>query len=340
MRAVAVACAVAVAVWAAGARADDDFDGGTIVFARGSALWRVDARGRGETVLVALPAGMAGSDVRALRSDAGGTVLLADLAGSWSWMRLDATGSGGSAGPSGSAALRALPCAAGPAQLADDGTAVVCADPADATKAVLYSFAKDKARSLGVPVAGARPVVGPSWRALVWTDGSGVWTAAIDSPGKRTQVAHDAPLRAFLAAPDGVRAVGVYSDDVYVDVRHTKQAEVLTTFQLDGTAARRQLLPRDAVVVDWTHDGQWVLVEDGGQACELRGTGGEYKCFGGYTIESAAPDGRWLVMEGPAKGAKRKAVWRGKLEGLYKEAPVMVVGAVDGAAVWVPAHGP
>src|ERR1700733_3880613 len=105
------ALVVALAV-AGSASADDDFENGAIIFARGSALWRVDAKGRGETQVVALPTGATGAAVRALRTDAAATVLIADIAGAWSWLALDA--GSGSAAP----ALHDLPCAAGPAELA------------------------------------------------------------------------------------------------------------------------------------------------------------------------------------------------------------------------------
>jgi hypothetical protein len=351
------ALVVALAV-AGSASADDDFENGAIIFARGSALWRVDAKGRGETQVVALPTGATGAAVRALRTDAAATVLIADIAGAWSWLALDA--GSGSAAP----ALHDLPCAAGPAELADDGSCVICAGSADPTKAVLYNFARDKTWPLDVPVATARLVVTAAGRMLVWADADGVWSAPVGKLAAKTKQAADAPLRGFLASPDGARAVGTYTDEVYTDAHHTKPADVLMGFELDGTAARRQL-GRTGVAVDWTHDAQWVLVQDGAQGCEVRATGGEYKCWNGYTVESAAPDGRWMVLLGAPKGGKSTkakdgkqpaaeaavqgdvpvappagpvALYRGRLEGLLKEAPALIVSSVDGAAVWVPAR--
>ena len=129
--------------------------------------------------------------------------------------------------------------------------------------------------------------------------------------------------------------------------------------------AIRSLARRAGIAVDWTHDAQWVLVQDGVQGCEVRATGGEYKCFRGFTVESAAPDGRWMVLLAApkvarptkAKDAKQAAaepattddvpvvppagplaLYRGRLEGLLKEAPTQIVASVDGAAVWVPAR--
>src|SRR5881628_1636743 len=83
----------------------DDEPAGAIIFARGGSLFRTDTRGRGETEVAKLPAK---ATVRALRTDAAGKVLLVDLGGKWMWMPLDGT-----------AALAELPCAEGPAQLAE-----------------------------------------------------------------------------------------------------------------------------------------------------------------------------------------------------------------------------
>ena len=82
---------IATAVLAIGsprtARADDDFAGGTIIFARGGSLYRVDAEGQ-ERDRARAAAGDSAT-VRALRTDAAGKVLLADLGGTWTWMPLD-----------------------------------------------------------------------------------------------------------------------------------------------------------------------------------------------------------------------------------------------------------
>src|SRR5206468_4216752 len=80
-------------------------------------------------------------------------------------------------------------------------------------------------------------------------------------------------------------------------------ADVLATFALDGTASRRMLL-RDGVVIDWSWDGAWLLLQHGAYACITRAVGGEYKCWKGYTAMSIAPDGKWALVLGPRKGEK------------------------------------
>jgi hypothetical protein len=84
MRAVVVGL---LALMAATAHADDE-PAGAIIFARGGALFRTDTRGRGETQVATLPAK---ATVRALRTDASGKILLVDLGGKWLWMPLDGT---------------------------------------------------------------------------------------------------------------------------------------------------------------------------------------------------------------------------------------------------------
>jgi hypothetical protein len=226
-----------------------------------------------------------------------------------------------------------------------------------------------------LPAPGARIAGGAADRKLVWADKDGVWTAPPGAPKQAKKVAPDAPLRSFLPSPDGARAVGVYSDEVFVDVRHKQTKEVLEGFALDGEGARRKAI-KAGVPVEWSHDSQWVLVQDGASACLMHATGGEYKCWRGYTAGSISPDGKFALVFGnrdgskkqsPAKGKKdvKKdeppaegedsdeappddvavappsgplALYRARLEGsAFTETPALVTKVVDGAAVWVPA---
>ena len=277
---------------------DDDFGADVVIFARGSSLFQVDARGRNETEIAQLPAKVT---VRALRSDAEGTVLLADLAGKWAWMALDGQ----------SKALLDLPCGDGPAQLADDGSAVVCRSGKAPNQSLIVELlhAPGTAAKLGtvaavdVPPSAARIVGDGALRKLVWADPAGVWSSAPNDAKHRTRAAADAPTRGFLASPDGARAIAVYPDQVYSDVRHTQPADVLMTLQLDGKGARRKAI-RDGVAVEWSHDSEWVLVQDGASTCLMRASGGQYKCWKGFTAASISGDGRWGLALGNRDGAK------------------------------------
>lgn len=294
-RAVPVGFAACLVALAAGAAHGDDFDGATVIFARGPALYRVDPRGNAEVEIAQLP----GKAIpRALRTDAAGRVLLVDLAGRWAWMPLDGR----------TRALTDLPCGDGPAQLADDGSAVVCRSPTAAQQSIIVELAAGPPRPIAVdvPPAGARFARTGAERALVWADATGVWTAPISDLKQRTRLAPDPPVRGFLASPDGERAIGVYADQVFSDVRHTRPAELLMTLALDGHGARRKAF-RDGIAVEWSHDSQWVLVQDGASACIMRASGGQYKCWRGFTAASLSSDGRWGLVLGNRDGSKKQA---------------------------------
>jgi hypothetical protein len=257
----------------------------TVVFARDHSLWRIDAKGKGEpTEVVAL--GAPASDVRALRTDARGTVLLVDVAGAWSWMKLDGK----------TTTLTALPCK-GAATLAPDASCVVCGNGKDRVR--IIDLASGKAFDIPVPAAGAALVGDAAARKLVWSDG-GLWSAPPGAIGKKQVVAPESPLRSLSVAPDGSRALGVYEGEVHQSRKATATAELLYQFALDGTAARRKSI-RAGVPVMWSHDSAWVLIQDGARACIARAVGGEYKCWKGFTAVSIAPDGSWALVLGQRK---------------------------------------
>lgn len=370
-----LALAVAsVLVIATPAFADEDYGGATVIFARGSSLMRVDPRGRGETEVAKLAAKVA---VRALRTDARGSVLLADLGGKWSWMKLDGS----------QTTLTDLPCADGPAQLAVDGACVLCRATTSPTGSVIVNLRTGKTTVVEVPSPGARLVGEGAQRRLIWADAAGVWSAPPIDTRKKQKLAPEPPLRSFLPSPDGSRAVGVYRDLVY-EGRQTKPADLLMTFQLDGQAARRKAI-KAGVPIEWSHDSRWVLLQDSSKACIMGAAGGEYKCWKGFTGASIAPDGRWALTLGsrtseePDKKSKKKkskkdskkkkpepvadaepmnedenagsevtatddvevpppsgplALYRAELAGPFSKAPVRIVSVVDGAAVWIPAR--
>jgi hypothetical protein len=305
---VAIVCALA-----APARADDDFAGATVIFARGDRLFRIDPRGKTEVEIAsfgappeppapptkgAKPARPAKPPkpptVRALATDAAGKVLLADLDGSWQWMPLDGSAK----------TLAALPCADGPAQLAEDGTCVLCRAATGGSMIVNLKTGKQ----LAIDIADVRVTGMGTNRRLVWADRDGVWSAPPSRrprAAKPRKVAPEAPLRSFLPSPDGSRALGVYADEVYVDAHHKKPADVLMGFELDGRAARRKAI-KSGVPLAWSHDSEWVLVQDGSQACLMHATGGEYKCWRGYTAASISSDGKFGLFLGNRDGSHRQ----------------------------------
>ena len=365
---VGLVCALAGVAHADG----DEFGGGTVVFARGVSLYRVDPKGKGETEIATLAAPGSKVAVRALRTDAEGKTLLVDVGGKWSWMPLDGS----------TKTLADLPCADGPAALAEDGACVLCR--AAKGGSIIINLHDGKTRMVEVPPVGSRLVGAGADRRVVWADKTGVWSALTRDVKQRQQVAAEAPLRSFLASPDGKRAVGVYLDKIYTSVKDTKPAELLMGFALDGQAARRKMI-KSGVPIEWSHDGTWVLTQDGGSACIMMANGGNYKCWKGYTGASVASDGRWGLVLGnrdgskkqsppkkapankapaktPAKGSDAEptdepesadgeaavddvevapptgplALYRTRLEGAFTDAPALIVRVVDGAAVWIP----
>ena len=362
MRLPVTAALVTLGVLTGSAVADDDFAGATIIFARGSSLYRVDPKGKNETELATLGEGK--KIVRKLETDAAGKVLLADIDGSWQWMPLDGSAK----------ALTALACADGPAQLAEDGTCVVCRSKTGGSQVINLG----NGATLAIDEPGAHIAGAGGERTLIWTDKDGVWAALHGNKKAAKKVAPEAPLRSFLPSPDGSRALGVYSDEVYVDAHHKKPMDVLMGFQLDGEGARRKAI-KAGVPLEWSHDGEWVLVQNGGEACLMHATGGEYKCWKGYTAASISSDGKYGLFLGNRDGSHRQtprkkpkvvekqvepadepetetgsgdapddvavpppsgplSLFRGRLEGsAFTESPALIVKIVDGAAVWVPA---
>ena len=316
MRALAV---IAVLTTTAAAAPVDDISPRTIVFARGTSLIKADGRGKGETQLAALPAKR---PVRALRVDAQGSVLLADLGGTWSWMPLDGS----------TKALTDLPCETGPAQLSNDGAYVLCRAK---TSSVVVNLKSGKVTPIDVPAAGARLTGSGTELRLVWADGQGVWSAVPPQKNQPKKVAPDAPLRNFLVSPDGGHAVGVFHDEVYEGVRVKKPADVLMTFALDGNGARRKAI-QNGLPVEWSQDSRWVLLQDGRSACIMLAAGGQYKCWRGYTAAALSPDGKYALVFGSRDLATKKpapkkpAPKKGKGKGKAAKAPAVAPESSEG----------
>ena len=290
-----VVIAAVLALTPPAAFGDDDFAGATVIFARGGSLYRIDPKGKNEVEIATLGEGK--KVVRNLQTDGAGKMLLVDLDGAWQWMPLDGSAK----------SLTALSCGDGPAQLVEDGTCVLCRAPGTAKSgSQIINLATGK--QLTIDQAGARVTGMGADRKLVWADKDGVWSVAPALAGNRKaakKVAPEAPLRGFLPSPDGERALGVYSDEVYVDAHHKKPADVLMGFQLDGEGARRKAI-KSGVTLQWSHDSQWVLVQDGGQACLMHATGGEYKCWRGYTAASLSTDGKYGLFLGNRDGSHKQ----------------------------------
>ena len=232
----------------------------------------------------------ASAPVKSLR--AAKRVVLVELVTGWAWLDLDST----------TTKLASLPCT-GAAQLAPDAACVIC-------NRTIVNLATGKQTPIAIPDAW----IAGNPRVLVWADAGGVFPAPPAAPTKPTKVAPEAPQRGLLPSPDGKRAVGVYGD-------------ILMTFDLDGTAARRKGI-RNGVPVAWSADSQYVLVQDGTAACLMRAGGGQYKCWKGYTAIAVAPNAAFAIVA--AKGH----LYRSKLDGPHDGTPELIVKDAT-AAAWL-----
>jgi hypothetical protein len=368
--ALAMLLVAALATPAAAGERTDDLVNTTIVFARGGALIKSDARGKNETELTKLPDKAV---VRGLRTDATGKILLVDLNGAWSWLPVD-----------GSKPLAQLPCDAGPAQLSQEGRYVLCRNKQGGS--LVVNLVTGKLTPLPVPPLGARLIGTGTELKLVWADQGAVWSAVPPKLDKPVKAAKEAPLRNLIAAPDGARAIGTYAGEVYENYKTKKPGEVLTVFALDGNGARRKAI-QSGVPVEWSHDSRWLLVQDRSSACIMLAVGGEYKCWRGYTAASLSPDGKYALLLGNQKKSDRSdkndkkdkkknkqkpasdeddnpelegdehgdepvddvavappsgplALYRAELAGAHPKSPALVARLVEGAAVWIPTPAP
>lgn len=363
IRRAALVAALALS-WASPAAAGRE-PNGRVVFARGRSLWSTDAAGKTAAVAIADLPGPA-SDVRTIRTDAGGHNLLVDVGGRWYWAAVPAAGA--------TTTLAPLPCGPGAARLTGDGRCTLCAD--ERGRAWFLRLTDGKGKPRAVPATSASFTVRDGVRELVWgAPGGPVLASPVARKAPRT-VAPQAPERGLLVAPDGKRAVGVYRARAVGQPATGGERDQLFGFALDGVGARRRLI-RDGVAIDWSWDSQWLLVQDHASACIVRAVGGEYKCWKGFTAVSLAPDGTFALVLGPRadggasddsgddepdggeggeggeggddegedEGGDDEALalpkgplslYRAKLAGPYSERPVVLEKVVDGAAAWLP----
>ncbi len=64
--------------------------------------------------------------------------------------------------------------------------------------------------------------------------------------------------------------------------------------------------------------------------CIARATGGEVKCWDGFTGMAFSPDSTLVLLK------KEKSLFIGKIAGVKPDPPVKVIDGVDGAATWTP----
>jgi hypothetical protein len=294
------------ALWPAGAAAQDE----SIVFLRGNALWRAPVSGDADAVELTAVSG----EVTRLEASPRGDAVLVELGERVAWVSL--------ASPD---KLNALDCKA-PARFSPDGRRISCTGP----KAQLALYALPGARRSLVDLPAAQVVGFAEGNRLAVADADGIWAVPVKQREQRALLAPHQPSSALSIGPRGRRAVGIYPP------LSDHPSPGLYVFRLDGKGVRRRLLP-DAAPVAWSGDDRWVAVQREKSACLVRAAGGEYKCWKRYQALSVSPDGSHVLLSKPADKDNQIDLYRGDLDGVRPTAPRLLVRAVTGPAVWVPA---
>lgn len=299
-----------------------------VLYAQKGALWLYEDKSGQK--LADLPPDL--GPALSLQTDPAAKVALIGSDVRWYWTSLRTA-----TGELGPISFHKLPCAAGRARLAPDGSAVLCSAPTGAsvvlqlpsgkTLAAVPSALEQTALVLAQPPAGS-PASGAELR-LVWSDARGVWTAPVATPRAARQVAPESPAAGFSVSPNGERALGVFTGSAHHGKSVTQQT-MLYSFALDGRAVRRKAI-QHAVPLLWSADARWVLVQDNEAACIMAAFGGQYKCWKGYRGVSLSRDGRFALLLGNrAEGKERDAKEAKKSKNGSKDSP-KDKGKKDGA---------
>lgn len=295
----------------------------SILYAQAGALWHAAPKAAARN-LGAIPVD-AGAVV-ALSVDPASTAVLLGTERGWYWApllgraTLDAIDADVVEAPA-LGGWKKLPCASATAALAPDGTAVLCGTMAGTT--MLVNLTTGARLTRNVPVEHAALAGRGGELRLIWTDKEGIWAAPLAPAEKNAAVAYrlgepkrvaaEAPQRGFAASPSGLRGVGIYPATAHRG-KKLETRELLSTFALDGRAARRKLMA-EARVIAWSADSAWALVQSAERACVIAAAGGQYKCWKGFRAEAISPDGRFALLAGDRSeeqdAAGKKATGKG-----------------------------
>ena len=202
----------------------------TVIYARGDALFRTTARGKGETELAKLPAKRARP--RAAHRCRAATCCSSTSAASGRGCRSTASAS----------TLTELPCGDGPAQLAERRRCACSAAAPRRRRSVIVNLAHGKVTPSTSPrAARASPVTAPSRRLVLGRRDRRVERTAARRRRQRRRSRPRRHCAASCRAPTARTPLGVYTDiDLRRSRKHTKPADVLMGFALDGQAVERE----------------------------------------------------------------------------------------------------
>jgi hypothetical protein len=286
-------------------------DRGSIVYGQGKHLWRVSASG-GKAIKVA-KLGFAAKRLTVIRASDDGTMLLVSTDENHYWLNLVGAGED-------------LPVVRhvcrGVASMSGDGSLVLCEDKDGVVNIEKTGDAIEKTplaiRGKLATLAGNVPD-----EVVIVTD-RGIEAIKLADIKKRRSLGTVAPLSNLLVAPDGKRAVAVFSD--------AGGGTGLYSFLFDGKGVRRKLVT-EAVPIAWSADSKWLVVTRKKRGCVVRAAGGQYRCFDGYRAHGVSPDLKDALLTSGSPGSL--TVFRADLGGARSSKPVPMVKKAQGAAIWL-----
>ena len=309
---IAVLVALIVAVPAAAA-APDRLPSGSLVFAKGSAIWQSDTLGKAKPVkLVDLP-GKARYVTR-LELSKGARYLLIESRDTVSYATLE---------PGNVAVPSKLECGS-EARLSPNGLCIACFDSAG--QVIVYQLSSGKKRLIR-GAWGDRLGFASSTRLLL-ADGNTIDSVSITRPSSRKTLTTHAPEGPMLVAPNGKRAVASYA------LAPGSKDRALYTFKLDGRGFKRKL-GSDSVPKLWSGDSAWVLLQNGDAGCIVRAVGGQYKCWAGYEILSFGVEMKQVLL-GKRLSKRKLKLFRASLGGPNPRPPKPMRITATATAIWVP----
>jgi len=318
---------------------------GAVLFTRAGSLWQKgDA---GETSLIKID-----GEVRWMETTRDGKLIVLELGGRAAWIVAD--------DPERPMSLRGGPCI-GRARPAPDANAVVC-PTADGPALVATT------QDVTLPLPG--PLDDAAFLGAAGVDVIGLTTdgiVAIDrrKPTERRILSRPGATFGFLAAPDGIHAVAVFGERELARVRSFLLDGQGVSRQLGGPGFptlfswdSQWVLFQEGDIKNAPKPGDEEGKLEGSdrfllaapkkkksskkvsnsreayattRVCVAKVTGGEVKCWDGYTGLAFSPDSTRVLLK------RDKALYVGKIAGVRPDPPQRLVDNVDGAATWLPA---